>query len=436
MRKLFKGSSGIVKLTRGLGQAGYGLSGEVWIVVAWKELLEALRDRRTMLNVIILPLILMPIVIALPLVMLSPKAIPPKVMVLVCDEGVPEIVDHFRLIADKADVSIRAGCDPNRNYTEMILSGELDLLVEIPNGFRENLSEGRSAEIIYYYDPLSTKSSLAIGLVDVPIKTYSEKILLERLKRVNLTVDYVNPIIAVARQVTKAGGEVGAGETIVAMILPMMVGLIAITGAGTFAIDMVAGERERKTLEALLTNPTNKLEILIGKFAALIILSTISGLSTLLSAMLGISISLEVSLTGLTGEISSQGVQSLLDPSNLISAIAGILLTVILGGLTGNAILVTASSFAKTFKEAEQYVGALVFVLIIPMVIVPYSPASLYPLLRLLPVTSLAMFARDMIIGASDSIAVAISFLSSVVYLAIFLLVSAKIFGRESVIFG
>jgi ABC-type Na+ efflux pump permease subunit len=120
---------------------------------------------------------------------------------------------------------------------------------------------------------------------------------------------------------------------------------------------------------------------------------------------------------------------------NPVYAILGILLTVVLGGLTGNAVLVAASSFAKTFKEAEQYVGALFFVLMLPMMIVPYAPTSLHPLLRLLPITSLAMFARDTIL-MSDLLAISTSLFSSLIYLIIFLILSAKLFGRESVIFG
>jgi ABC-type Na+ efflux pump permease subunit len=427
LRRLFKGSSGIVKFTRGLGQMGYGLPKRGWIVVAWKEFLEAIRDRRTILNVIILPLVLMPIIIALPIVMISPKTLPPKVMVVICDKNATDLVSYFNSISE-ADLSIRFDC--KGNYSEMILNGDIDLIVEVPSGFSENLSRGRSSQVFYYYDPLSTKSSSAIGVVQEPISSYSRKVLLDRLKEINLSIDYVNPVIAVAKQVTRSGGEVGAGEMITAMILPMMVGVIAITGAGTFAIDMVAGERERRTIEALLTNPVSKIEILLGKFSSLIVLSIISGLSTLLSTLLGIGLSLEFSLSGVG---SNQTVTMGLP--NPVYAILGVLLTVILGGLTGNAALVAASSFAKTFKEAEQYVGALFFVLMLPMIIVPYAPTSLHPLLRLLPITSLAMFARDTIL-MSDPLAIATSFFSSVIYLVIFLVLSARLFGRESVIFG
>ncbi len=428
MRKLFKGSSGIVKLTRGLGQMGYGLPKRGWIVVAWKEFLEAVRDRRTILNVIILPLILMPLIIALPIVMMSPRTLPPKVMIVICDKNATDLISYFNSISEEADLSIRFDC--KGNYSEMILNGDIDLIVEIPPGFSENLSRGRSSQIFYYYDPLSTKSSSAIGVIQEPISSYSREVLLDRLREVNLSIDYVNPVIAIAKQVTRSGGEVGAGEMITAMLLPMMVGIIAITGAGTFAIDMVAGERERRTIEALLTNPVSKMEILLGKFSSLIVLSIISGLSTLLSTLLGISLSLEFSLSGVG---SNQTVA--IGLPNPVYAILGILLTVILGGLTGNAALVAASSFAKTFKEAEQYVGALFFVLMLPMIIVPYAPTSLHPFLRLLPITSLAMFARDMIL-MSDPLAIATSFLSSVIYLILFLMLSVKLFGRESVIFG
>ena len=114
----------------------------------------------------------------------------------------------------------------------------------------------------------------------------------------------------------------------------------------------------------------------------------------------------------------------------------GILLTVALGGLTGNAIMVTAASFAKTFKEAQQYVGFLTLVLVLPMIAIPYAPQYLHPLLRVMPISSLAMFARDMIVNPGELLAVLTSLSSSLLYLVLFLGLSAKMFGRESVVFG
>ncbi len=431
MVRLFKGSSGVVKFTRGFGQRGYALPDAPWLVVAWKELLEAFRDRRTMLNVVLLPVILMPVVISLPALMLNPKTIPPKILVVVDDPGGMDLARRMKSLRNESGalVTVVSG---GGNFTNLILSGEVDLIVEIPKGFYENVSSGRTGELIYYYDPYGARSSVAMGIVQEVVNQYSEEVLRERLRAINVSEEYIRPVVAVAKQITSTGGEATTSDIITAMVLPMMVGLIAITGAGTFAIDMIAGERERKTLEALFTNPVSRGQLLMGKFTALTLLSLVSGLATLLSALIGVLFA----VSSASGYASATAIPQLMEPSRLLYLSFGILMTVALGGLTGNAVMVTAASFAKTFKEAQQYVGFLTLVLVVPMIAIPYAPQSLYPVLRLLPVSSLAMFARDMIVNPGELGAVISSLAASILYLIAFLWLSARMFGRESVIFG
>ena len=429
--RLFRGSSGVVKLSRGLGQWGYSLPARTWVVVAWKELLEALRDRRTMINVVLLPMIMMPLVISLPTLMLSPKAIPPKIMVVVSDEGAMDLAQQIKSLesSSQAQVSIVTG---EGDFSNLILNGEVDLVVEIPKGFLRNITEGRSGTIVYYYDPYGARSSVAIGVVQGIVNGYSYTILKERLKAINLSEEYIRPITTIAKQVTAGGGEVSTGEVLTAIVIPMMVGLIAITGAGTFAIDMIAGERERKTIEALLTNPVTRGQVLCGKFLALTALALISGISTVLSSIVGVGIA----VSSVEESIAHVQAIQLIDPSKIGYFIVGILLTIALGGLTGNAIMVTAASFAKSFKEAQQYIGFLTLILVVPMVAIPYAPQSLYPYLRLMPISSLAMFARDMIVNPGELTAVFTSLVVSLIYLMVFLWLSSKMFARESVVFG
>ncbi len=431
MRRLFKGSSGVVKLSRGLGRRGYSLPPKPWLIVAWKEVLEAFRDRRTILNVILLPMILMPLVISLPTLMLSPKTIPPKIMVVVEDPRGMELAKRIESLENTSEALVSIVTEKG-NYTNLVLNGDVDLIVEIPEGFYENLSSGRTGRLIYYYDPYGARSSVAMGVVQRIVSEFSEEVLRRRLRAINLSEEYIRPVVSVAVQVTSTGEGATTGEVVTAMVLPMMVGLIAITGAGTFAIDMIAGERERKTLEALFTNPVSRGQLLLGKFGALTLLSLISGLATLFSALLGVGFA----VTSMSESLSVGSVPQLIEPSRLFYLTLGILITVALGGLTGNAVMITAASFAKTFKEAQQYVGFLTLILVVPMVAIPYAPQSLHPVLRALPISSLAMFARDMIVNPGDLGAIATSLIASIFYLAVFLWLSAKMFGRESVIFG
>ncbi len=428
--RLLKGSSGVVKVTRGLGQLGYSLPKKPWLVVAWKELVEALRDRRTMINVVLLPAIMMPIFLALPMLMVSPKTVPPKIMVSVQD---PQAVEFLNYLRDIKDVNLTIKLE-SVNVTDLIINQGYDLVVEVPFGFYGNVSSGRSGVITYYYNPYQVRSTMAISLVQEAVNKYSEEILSERLKRVNLTKQYIQPIQSVSVQVTAEGGQVSPAEVMAATIIPLMVGVIAITGAGTFAIDMIAGERERKTIEALLTAPVTRLEILFGKFATLTLLSFLSGLSTMVASIAGVILMTSPMMTSFVPN-SEQISLNIIKPEQLPIFVSGVLLTVVLGGLTGNAVMVVAASLAKSFKEAQQYVGFLVMILMVPMIAVPYVPQTFYWLMRMLPIASLAMLARDLIVNPNwANIAVSLSF--TLLYLAAFLVLSSKMFDRESLVFG
>ncbi len=428
--RLFKGSSGVVRVTRGLGQLGYSLPDKPWLVVAWKELVEALRDRRTIVNVILLPAIMMPIFIALPMMIMSPKTVPPRIMVSIQDPEAIEIANYFR---ELKDVNLTIKVEPV-NVTDLIINQGYDLVVEVPQGFYSNVSSGGSGVIYYYYDPYQMRSTLAMSLVQEAINDYSEKVLKRRLEAVNLTEEYISPVQSISVQVTAEGEQVSPGEIMAAMIIPLMVGIIAITGAGTFAIDMIAGERERKTIEALLTAPVKRIEILLGKFTTLTLLSFLSGVSTIVSSLVGVSLMVSPMAVPYDNQTAAMATQ-IIEPSRLPLFISGVLLTVVLGGLTGNAIMVMAASLAKSFKEAQQYVGFLVMILMVPMIAVPYVPQSLYWLMRLLPIASLAMLARDLIVNPNwTNVLTSLAF--TLLYLAVFLVLSSKMFDRESLVFG
>jgi len=225
------------------------------------------------------------------------------------------------------------------------------------------------------------------------------------------------------------------------MILPMMVGVLAVTGAGTFALDMIAGERERRTIEALLTAPITKLKLLIGKYVAMLVLSLISGVSMLVSfllaslLMVNYAIAPSIPSTLPTQEIMNVSFSFMPSGVNPLVFLLSLAFAIVLAGLTGDALIVVGSSFAKSFKEAQQYTGVVTAGFIIPLISVIYLPPRLFWPFRLLPITSIALLVRDVMVNPGDKAAIMTSSLASVLYLALFLLLSAKLFGREAVVF-
>lgn len=435
-----RGSSGKVKLTKGLGQIGYGIDNEV-LLVAWKELTEALRDKRTILNVILLPMILMPISMALPLMLMAPGgAVQPITVIVVKDLSSINLIEERLIPAANINATIMYS---EINATEWILENKADVVVMIPQGFYSNLSSSGSAFVFIYFDPFSMKSEMAMTQLQVAFDEISKEEIERRLKAVNLTPEFARPIEIIGREVSKV--EATPATVIGAMILPIMVGVLAVTGAGTFALDMIAGERERKTIEALLTVPVTKLKLLVGKYVAMLALSVLSGISMLVSfvfaSFLMVNYAITPSLQSLPSSTSpSQEVMNIsfsLMPSGLnpIAFLLGLAFAIVLAGLTGDALIVMGSSFAKSFKEAQQYTGLVTAGFIIPLISVIYLPPRLFWPFRMLPITSIALLARDVMVNPGDKVAIMTSSIASVLYLVMFLVLSAKLFGRESVVF-
>ncbi len=431
-----KGSSGRVRLTKGLGSIGYGIGNKI-LLVTWKELTEALRDRRTIINVILLPMILMPISMALPLILMAPGgAVQPITVIVVKDMPSMNLIEEKVLPVANINATIVYS---EINATKWILDNKADLVVVIPKGFYSNLSSSGSAVAFIFYDPFSMKSEMAMTQLQLAFNELSREEIERRLKAVNLTPEFARPIEIVGREVSKV--EATPATVIGAMILPMMVGVLAVTGAGTFALDMIAGERERKTIEALLTAPITKLKLLIGKYVAMLLLSILSGISMLISfllaslLMVNYAIAPSMPSTMPTQEMMSFSFSLMPQGINPLIFLLSLSFAIVLAGLTGDALIVVGSSFAKSFKEAQQYTGLVTAGFIIPLISVIYLPPRLFWPFRLMPITSIALLVRDVMVNPGDKAAIMTSSLASVVYLVVFLLISAKLFGREAVVF-
>ncbi len=432
----WRGSSGKVKLTKALGQIGYGIDNKI-LLVAWKELTEALRDRRTILNVILLPMILMPISMALPLMLMAPGgAVQPITVMVVKDLPSISLIEERILPKAKINATVIYS---DINATKWILENKADLVVLIPEGFYSNLSSSGSATAFIYYDPFSMKSEMAMTQLQLVFGELSKEEIEKRLKEVNLSPEFARPIQIVGKEVSKV--EATPAAIIGAMILPMMVGILAVTGAGTFALDMIAGERERKTIEALLTAPITKLKLLVGKYVTMLVLSILSGASMLISFLLASFLMVNYAIapsfpsTLPSGEIMNVSFSLMPSGLNPLLFLLSLAFAIVLAGLTGDALIVVGSSFAKSFKEAQQYTGVVTAGFIIPLISVVYLPPRLFWPFRMLPITSIALLVRDVMVNPGDKAAIMTSSAASILYLVLFLLLSAKLFGREAVVF-
>lgn len=224
--------------------------------------------------------------------------------------------------------------------------------------------------------------------------------------------------VSVATERQRGGWALG-------QIIPVILVLMTITGSIYPAVDLTAGERERGTLETLMVTPVPTVHLILGKFLAVASLG-------MLTALLNVaSVGATMHFSGLTQSITEQM------PVELpIEVLPIILLCMVPFALLFAAILVAVCSFARTFKEAQSYVMPVILAALIPAMAVTLPTARLGGVLLVLPVGNMVLLARELFQGSYTWAQVAIVLVSTSLYAAAALAVAVRLFGQEAVAFA
>ena len=275
--------------------------------ILWKELLDLIRDRRTVLATIILPIVFYPTLGGL--IGYVFRAQPVYIAYIDYDNS-QYSEKLFNILERNASNIGNYYILPN--YTsplEALANPNIDMVIVVPEGFGDNISnslEGVST-IILMFNVVSTKSSEALNFVNSALNAFSTLIVKDRVRKFapNINVkSFLNPVEARLELVGPGGRKARPEERFLYLTLMILVlGLyFSMHPAISFVADSITGEKERRTLEALLVTPASRLEILAGKLVASLALSgTAAAMNTigvflmyfmLFSGLAGISITI------------------------------------------------------------------------------------------------------------------------------------------------
>lgn len=392
-------------------------------VVYRKELTEWLRDRRTLISTVLVPLLAFPIlmvgVTALATVMIgnAEKEVP-KIMILGGEDS-PQLLERLQKL-DKLEVVPYAG-----NWKDQISNKDIRAAVEIPKGFQAALGEGTAQTVNIYFYQGELKSSFGADHLQKAVEEYRDTVVEERLAAKNLPASVLTPFAIKQENVAppeKVGGASVGGFIGYAVIL------LCLTGAMYPAIDLTAGEKERGTIETILSSPISRLDLVIGKF--LLVFS-----ASLASAILSVtSMGLSFALLGHSHLMQSSGEQSLNLNLGLTSVVAVFFMALPLAVLF-SAVLMTIALFAKTYKEAQSYITPLTFLVVIPAVASVMPGVELTAKLALIPVLNTSLVCKEIITGTYHWNSIILIFTSTCVYALAAIFLAVKMFQREDVLF-
>ena len=392
-------------------------------VVYRKEFTEWTRDRRTLISTVLVPLFLFPIMMvgfsALAVVMVGKaQKEAPRVMILGGGDS-PQLVASLQKLDTLEIVPYAA------NWKDQISNKEIRAAVEIPEGFQSSLETGSSQTVKIYFYEGEMKSSFGADRLEKFFKDYRDRVVKDRLAAKNLPASVLSPFAV--KQENVAPPEKVSGATFGGFIGYMVI-LLCMTGAMYPAIDLTAGEKERGTMETILSSPISRLDLVLGKF---LLVFSASLTTAVLSVM---SMGTSFAILGRTQLMNSSNGQSLALNVGLTAAVAVFLMALPLAVLF-SAVLMAIALFAKSYKEAQSYITPMTFVVVIPAVASLMPGVELTPKLALVPILNTSLVCKEIISGTYHWNSIALIFASTCVYAAVGLFLAFKTFQRESVLF-
>jgi len=395
-------------------------------IVYRKELTEALRDRRTLISTIIVPLLLFPILsvgfgaLAIALVGKA-KEETPKVMIRGGEDS-PAVVAGLKKLEKIEVVPI------TDNWKDEIINKEVRAAVEIPPGFQADVAQQKSDTVTIYNYKGEMKSEFATDKVDKYLKDYSDSVVKDRLAAKNLSEAVLKPFEVKQENVAppeKVSGAAFGG------IIGYMVILLCMTGGMYPAMDLTAGEKERGTMETILSSPISRMHLVLGKF----FLVLTAALATAALSVLSMGISFNV-----LGKYTSHGVAPDSDAAELVlhlglKTVLSVFLMALPVAVLFSAVLMTIALFAKSYKEAQSYLTPMTFIVIIPAIAAMLPGVELTPKLSLIPILNVSLLCKELVTGTYHWNYIAIIFISTCVYAIAALFIAVKTFQRESVLF-
>lgn len=398
-------------------------------IVYFKELLEALRDRRTIISTILVPVLIFPLLI------FGFGSLAAHSVQRVQKEGFTVMIlgatNSPGLLAALRNTEGLNIIEPKPDYAERISNKKLRVALEIPTLFEKQLREfgtfgtNRPFVKLYHYAG-EMRSQFALRTLQKTLRDYSDTLVETRLTQSRLSKEMLKPFEIREQNVAapeKVGGNLLGG------VIPYIIIFLSFVGALTPAIDVTAGEKERGTIETILASPVSRMELATGKFLMVLTASLITTMMSLTSFAVSFSLPFFA-----VREMSRSGPGSLhFDLS--ASAMAAVFVLVLPLAVMFAAILLAIALHAKSYKEAQSYTHPLMMVVILPAMAAMLPGLDLNLGLAFVPILNVSLISKEVLSGNYQWVQVVVVLASSCLYAACALLATRSAFNRESVLF-
>ncbi|HSW11011.1 MAG TPA: ABC transporter permease [Bacillota bacterium] len=393
-------------------------------VVFRKELIDTTRDRRTWLAMIIIPLLLVPLLLlAMPTIMVQHMERVEETPVAVAVVGAEHYPDLVAFLDGLDGVNAVQLEDPVAGLAERAVHA----ILYLPEGMAAAVAGEVPAQLRLAFDASDEFSTAARDRLAAALGEFASRVVAGRLAARGLDPAILNPLPWSVENLAPPQRMVGFA---LGMIMPMLLAIWASTGGMYAAIDGAAGEKERGTLEPLLSTPASRTAIVIGKYLAVVLTSVLASAVSLLGMVLTFLVR-PAALLGPGADLQVGLAEILPAPA------AGVILLVVLG-LAGmfSALQLAISLYARSFREAQTYLSPLSFVVIFPAIFTQFLPVEHVPeWFFFVPVLGSLAVLKEALVGIIDLEHIAMTLAVSAVGIRFALAFAVACFRKERVLF-
>ncbi len=384
--------------------------------IASKEFLDTLRDRRTLIMMIVVPILVFPLIFTLVTNLQTSIMEREQERPLVTG-----IIDHdpgnrlVTFLEQREEVNL-VPVEDSEELERLVRRDSLQVGLVIGQDFSRDLDGMKSAGVRVYFS--ATKLTVK-ERIDRVLDVFSDQTLKERILAKELEESFIQPVsiesvnVATPQEVL---GKLAGG------FLPYLFVIFCFMGAMYPAIDLFTGEKERKTLETLLTTPVSRFEILVGKMVVIVA----TGIVSAMLAIFGLFVAFQV--TAGMPEVITSVVGSMLTLTFVMLMLIMLLpLTIFFAG-----IMIPLTIYAKTFKEAQSILTPLTFLVIIPAIFGLIPGVELTVATAVIPIVNISLATKEIVAGTIELPLLLITIFSLIIYATLSVIFCVKWFGRET----
>jgi len=319
----------------------------------------------------------------------------------------------------------------DKDAKEAVKEEEIDGAVFIPEDFQEKIENQESANVNLIIKSTNTKSANVTTILSAIITEFDNQVLQKRFSKQNIDPKILSKVSVLPEDVAT---DKETGGFVLGFLIPLFIVMWSIVGGQYTAIDVSAGEKERKTLESLLLTSVKRRDIVLGKFLAVssvALVSVVVAIGSFYAALIYAGGFGPMNTTG-SGIAGSVAVNFSIEPQAILLLLAVSVFLI----LMFSALILSISIFAKSFKEAQNYISPSYLVVILPVVLVNSIPGFEPTLWYFaIPAVNATLLFKEVLMGTYDFGHILLTTGSLIIYSIIAIFLAVKIYSKEGVLF-